>query len=166
MGETSMKGYLDTCLISAIVKSDIKEAEQVALVKLKEKYIANQVELFASEHVEEELNKIPSQYRQQHLDIFRLFNSVPKARVGGLTRLGPMGPTANPKRRKMTALLSILPDNDDAWHLFIASSNRIAFFITVDVNTVIKYKIEIKNICGVEAMLPSEFLAYCNNETT
>ncbi len=162
-----MKGYLDTCLISAIVKSDIKEDEQVALVKLKEKYIANQVELFASEHVEEELNKIPSQYRQQHLDIFGLFNSVPKARVGGLTRLSPMGvPAANPKRRKMNALLSILPDNDDAWHLFIASSNRIAYFITADVNTVIKYKIEIKNICGVEVMLPSEFLAYCNNEVT
>ncbi len=45
-----MKGYLDTCIISAIVKADIKEVEQVALVKLKEKYIANQVELFTTPH--------------------------------------------------------------------------------------------------------------------
>lgn len=161
-----MKGYLDTCLISAFVKSDLKETEQSALEKIHEKYIAKEVELFASEHVEEELNKIPLNYRQQHLKVFELFSLVPKLSVGGLTRLGPTGPIANPKRRKMNSLLSLLTDEDDAWHLFIASSNRIAYFVTADVSTVIKYKDEIKNICGVEALLPSGFLGYCNKQTT
>ena len=128
-------------------------------------YAANKIELFTSEHVEEELNKIPAQFRQAHLDIFSMFNAVPKPRVGGLTRMGVCGGiAANPKRIKMNALLSLLPDRDDAWHLFIASSNRISCFITSDVKTIIKHKIEIQNICGVEAMLPSEFLAHCNNE--
>ena len=162
-----VKGYLDTCLISAIVKSDIKEIEKMALLEIRQNYIAGKIELFTSEHVEEELNKIPSQYRQSHLDVFDMFSSVPKPTVGGLTRLGPGGfPIGNPKRRKMNALLSLLPDNDDAWHLFIASSNRISCFVTVDVNTVIKHKNEINNICGVEAMLPSEFLTYCNSDAS
>ena len=162
-----LKGYLDTCLISAIVKSDLKDAEQLALVNIHEKYIAREIELFVSEHVEEELNKIPLNYRQQHLNMFEIFALVPKLIVGGLTRLGPIGvPTANPKRRTLNSLLSLLPDNDDAWHLLIASSNRITYFVTADESTVIKYKDKIKNICGVEVLLPSEFLAYCNHDNT
>ncbi len=162
-----LKGYLDTCLISAIVKSDLKEAEQLALINIHEKYIAREIELFASEHVEEELNKIPLNYRQQHLDMFGIFGLVPKLIVGGLTRLGPIGvPTANPKRRALNSLLSLLPDGDDAWHLLIASSNRITYFVTADESTVIKYKEKIKDICGVEALLPSEFLAYCNHDNS
>jgi len=94
-------------------------------INIHEKYIAREIELFASEHVEEELNKIPLNYRQQHLDMFGIFGLVPKLIVGGLTRLGPIGiPTANPKRRALNSLLLLLPNGDDAWHLLIASSNR------------------------------------------
>ena len=162
-----MKGYLDTCLISTIVRSDLKENEQLALIKINNKFLANEVELFVSEHVEEELNKIPLQFRKKHLNVFGMFTSAPKATVGGITRMGLSGgPVANPKRRKMNALQSLLPDKGDAWHLFITSSNRIPCFVTADVKTVIKPKNEIINICGVETLLPSEFLVYCDNETT
>ena len=154
-----MKGYLDTCLISAIAKSDLKIKEQQALTSLYNRYISKEIELFTSEHVEEELNKIPVQYRQQHLDIYEMFSSVPKLRVGGLTRMGPGGgPMANPKKRIMNSLTTLLPDEDDAWHLFIASQNRISYFVTADESTIIKHKDKIKNICGLEVLLPSKYL--------
>lgn len=120
-----MKGYLDTCLISAVIKLDLNEIDQLALNKINDKYIANEVELFVSEHVEEELIKIPLQFRQKRLDVFDMFASAPKATVGGVTKIGLHGGVAaNPKRRQMKALLSLLPDKDDAWHLFIASRGR------------------------------------------
>ena len=77
-----MKGYLDTCLISAVIKLDLNEIDQLALNKINDKYIANEVELFVSEHVEEELIKIPLQFRQKRLDVFDMFASAPKATVG------------------------------------------------------------------------------------
>ncbi len=57
----------------------------------------------------------------------------------------------------MNSSLSLLSDKDDAWRLFIASSNKNAYFVTADVRNVIKYENEINNICGVEALLSSFF---------
>ena len=65
----------------------------------------------------------------------------------------------------MNSLLSLLSDKDDAWHLFVASSNRTAYFVTADVSNVIKYENVINIIYGVEALLPS-FFDYCGRETT
>jgi len=66
----------------------------------------------------------------------------------------------------MNALLSLLPAIDEAWHLFIASLNKIPYFVTAAFGTVIKYKNEISNMCGVETVLPSEFIVYCDFKTT
>jgi len=115
--------------------------------------------LVTSVEVEDELNKIPEKFRNDHLSTFKLFSDAPRLRIGGLTRLGAMGfGVANPKRRLWKKLTSILPDKNDAMHIFISQTNRIEYFLTVDESTILKHSKAIMGVCGVNALLPSEFI--------
>jgi hypothetical protein len=154
-----MKVYLDTVLVSALEKKDLKPEEQQALSEIYAVYKEGMVELTTSVEVEDELKKIPDEYRDDHIDIYNLFNDVPRVEVGGITRLGPLGfGVSNPRYRLMEQLKDLLPGENDARHIFTTAANKMEYFLTADVKTILKHASEIKAISGVQALRPSEFL--------
>jgi hypothetical protein len=92
------------------------------------------VELFASNLVNRELNKIPQQYRAQHSLIYCLVADVPL--VPSHRRVPPFTPIDFPFGMRPQPLLmrlsNILPDQPDAEHVFQAAMNGLGYVITVD----------------------------------
>lgn len=152
------KGYLDTCLVSALVKNDSDASEIGALDQLLAWHESGKIVLACSPVVEVELARIPPDFRGRHLSLLTRFRSLPKSDVGGLTRLGPAGvPMANPRHRLWRSLREALPDEQDAWHVFVASCNRFRYLITVDRRTRLSRKEAVLNTSGVHLVLPTEF---------
>jgi hypothetical protein len=151
--------YLDTCIISALVKNDVDAVEQRALDDLIARYDRGEATFICSEVVDSELAKIPENYKGPHLKMLALFRSVPRALVGGVTRMSLMGtPTANPRHQKWQRLIGILPDEEDAWHVFVASENGIKYLVTVDQRTMLSRADTVLRASGVQLVRPSEFL--------
>lgn len=157
--EPPLHAYLDTCVVSAVVKSELSMLEQSALASICRAHEKGEVVLSCSPVVEEEISKIPLSYRTAHAEILRVFSSVPKVAIGGLTQLRPGGVTANPRRWLWNRLLTVLPDENDVWHLFVAARNRIRHFVTVDQRTILSRRDAVLKASGVDPMLPSEFWA-------
>lgn len=154
-----LKAYLDTCLVSALVANDIAVAEQRALAEIFNRYHSGEVLLTCSPVVEAELAKIPSKFSRPHLELLAKFASVPKSEVGGLTRLGPAGfGGANPRHRLWRSLEKVLRDEQDAWHVLVASRNRIPYVVTVDQKTMLSRRRAVLEVSGVELVSPSEFV--------
>lgn len=154
------RAYLDTCLVSALAKNDIEVSEQQALTEIFVRYRRDELSLFCSVVVEEELAKIPGTYRGPHLALLAQFASVPKAAVGGITRLGLAGfGVANPRHRLWRSIWAVLPDEQDAWHVFVAACNRIRYVLTVDRRSMLSRRSAVLEASGVALMSPSSFLA-------
>ena len=152
------KAYLDTSAVSALVNYDIEVAgEMSALEQLLAWHESGKVIIVCSPVVEDELAEIPAQYIEAHRSFFAKFACVPKANVGGLTQLGPLGlPMGNPRDRLMRSLQQVLREKD-AWHVFVASCNRLHYLITSDRKTMLSRKESVLKISGVHLLWPSEF---------
>lgn len=154
------RAYLDTCLVSALVKQDIGAAELEALERLIEMNRQGEVSLACSSVVEDELAKLPEHIAERHLRMLKRFQDLPKVRVGGVTRLGAAGiPTANPRRRLWERLRECLPDEPDAQHVFVAATNRFGFLVTVDRKTMLSRADAVRAACGVRLVSPTGMVA-------
>ena len=155
-----MKAYLDTCIVSGLAKSDLSSTEQEALNEILDFHDAGSVELCVSAEVEDELSEIPNEDREPHLQVFRRFRDLPRIKkIGGITRLGLLGlPTSNPRRRMLNRLKEAGLDKTDAMHVFIATTNKVEYFVTTDKRTILRYADKVKEASGIQATLPSEFL--------
>jgi hypothetical protein len=154
-----MTAYLDTCLVSALVKGDIPQSELDALKDLLVRFKRGEVSLCCSTAVRDELNEIPEAYRRPHLEMLQIFASVPAVEPGALTVLGLAGiPMTNPYHVEWEDLRTLLTDEEDARHVFIASTNRIRHLITVDGRTLLRHKGQVERLCGVRLVWPTEFL--------
>jgi hypothetical protein len=157
---TAPRAYVDTCLISALIKNDVDAAELQALTDIFRRYQRGDLQLSCSPVVEEELAEIPADYRGPHVELLKQFASVPKATVGGITQMGPGGfGVANPRHRLWLALRAALPDEQDAWHVFVAARNRVRYLITVDKRTMLSRCSAVLEASGVELVSPSSFVA-------
>jgi hypothetical protein len=145
--------------VSALVKRDIGAAELNALEQLLFRFERNEISLVCSTAVENELMRIPSGYRGPHLRQLKLFGSIPRIEPGGLTRLTLAGvPGTNWDRVLWERLRELLPDEDDAKHVFVASSNRVQYLVTVDGRTLLRHRAAVLNLSGVRLVTPSEFM--------
>jgi hypothetical protein len=151
--------YLDTVLVSGLVKRDIDPVELDALTEILSRFARAELALVCSKAVEAELAAIPSDYRGPHIEQLKVFRSIPRAEPGGITRLTVMGvPGANPYRALWDQLQALLPDPADAEHVFVAASNRVKVLITVDKRTMLNHRGAVRALCAVELMRPTEFL--------
>ena len=151
--------YMDTCLVSALVKRDIALSEFAALQEILARFERGEITLMCSSAVEDELAKIPSDFREPHLAQLKVFGTIPRVQPGGITRLGLAGaPAANPRYNLWRRLRALLPDNEDAEHVFIASCNRMRHLITVDGRTLLRHRVAVLGLCGVELVSPTEFI--------
>jgi hypothetical protein len=67
--------------------------------------------------------------------------------VGGSRRQG----------RLFISLRSLLPDVEDAMHVFQAAKNGVGFLITADHRTLIRFSADIERLCGVIVLSPVAF---------
>ena len=151
--------YIDTCIISGLVRNDIQPNELNSLNILLKSFEFGLINLTTSEITRLELDKIPEQYKEPHIELYKNFENIPLVKtfshisrmtllgVGGGTRIDPL----------YLSLQNILPDENDILHLFQAAKNGATTFLTVDARTILKYKDEIKNICGLQTMTPNDY---------
>ncbi len=146
-----MKAYLDTCIVSGLAKSDLSPTELEALKKILDLHDAGKVELCTSAEVEDELSGIPAEHREPHLEVFERFRNLPRITGGidSLTRLGPVGPIGNPRMRMLDRLKKAGLDETDAMHVFIATTNKVEYFVTTDQKTILKYAEQVQAASGI-----------------
>jgi hypothetical protein len=160
--------YLDTSIVSGLAKEDLKEDELEALSRILEQHKQGNVSLVTSTITQEEIKRIPEDYRRKHDTIYNLLVDLPVMREvfsgGGLSlglglSLGSGG--FHPMYSKLCALL---PDKTDARHIFQAARNDVQYFLTTDRRTILSYKEEIEQISNVKTVNPLEFLNICREE--
>jgi len=153
--------YLDTCVISGYVKNELQAAEKSAVETIISAYTNQKIDLVRSNLVDQEIAAIPEQYRTPHQELLSTMLLIPVPAVGGLTRLGSAGfATANPSRWLFNRLVAVLPDVNDQLHIFVATRNRLRFFITVDARTILSRRSQVHQASGVEPVTPAEFVAH------
>jgi len=150
--------YLDTCVISGLAKNVLEDSESGAMVALLSDYESKSFRFVTSSKVLDELNQIPNKKdRTSHLTIYHLLSKVRALPDPSITRMGLDGGIArNPDREVWSSLRAIVPDENDANHLYQAIQNGARFFVTVDFATILRYKSEIDNKFNIIACRPSE----------
>jgi predicted nucleic acid-binding protein len=158
--------YLDTNIVSGLAKEDLTTDEHDALQHILEAYKQGKVSLVTSPITKEEIEEIPVEHRSKHETIYNLLIDVPIARtfrrgprgmlgLGLSLRMGAGGKKLDPMFK---ALIALLPDKDDAKHLYHAAKSEVQYFLTTDKKTILNYRNKIKEICDVKALSPQEFM--------
>lgn len=149
--------YIDTCIISGLVRNDLQSNEIESLYTLLRLFENGSINLITSEITRIELDKIPEKYKRPHLELYQIFQNVPLAKTYKTTHMSLLGVGGTSIDPLYLGLQKILPDENDILHLFQASKNGAKIFITVDIRTILKFKAEIKNLCGLLVMTPYYF---------
>lgn len=150
------KAYLDTCIVSGLAKDDLAAGEQSAVMYLLESHKKGNLKLVTSAVTAREISQIPEEFRRAHSVIYSLLFDVPTVLLGSTTSLSLMG-TPGPGRDDplFEKLKCLLPDPEDAEHVFQAAQNGVQFFVTVDRSTMLKHATQVESACGVKLVAPS-----------
>jgi hypothetical protein len=158
--------YLDTNLVSGLVKEDLGDVELVALSELLRLREQGAIGLVTSHITAEELSKIPPEGRGRHDDIYMRFDDVPaideQFRMPMVIRGGPGSRIVRPpivEDAALHQLRSILPDVTDARHVFQAARNGVDYFVTCDYRTIVKHAAAVQAAVGIVVCLPSQLVA-------
>jgi hypothetical protein len=158
-------GYLDNCIVpSGVVRKQLPPQEAAALRELETRRTAGEIALYTSHVTKEEIAKTPAEHRQPLIDLYDMYENVPAMeeefrmprRLGSLRSGLTDGPIVQDEA--LGLLLSVLPDELDARHIFQAAKNGLDYFITRDEETILKYAAEIRSAVGVQPLLPTELL--------
>jgi hypothetical protein len=159
-------GYLDTNLVSGLVKEDLGDVELPALIELLRLREQGAIALCTSHITAEELSKIPAEVRGGHDDIYMRFDDVPaideRFRMPMVIRGGPGTRIIGPPVVADAALYqlrSILPDETDARHVFQAARNGVDYFVTCDDRTIVRHVAAVQEAVGIVVCLPSQLVA-------
>jgi hypothetical protein len=153
-------GYLDTCLVSGIAKQDLRPVELDALHKLLVLRKGGEISLVTSHVTKEEIERLPATARGLHEGIYGLLDDVPEAQEfrtdSGLTLMGVGGGTREDPL--LASIKAVLPDPDDARHVFQAARNAVDYFITDDQRTILRHADAIHERCQLAVVLPSQLV--------
>jgi len=156
--------YLDTNLVSGIRKQDLG-AEQQALRRILGAHKQGTLALVTSHVTHEEIQALPpGSVREAHEDIYALLTDVPVVDEGLLmprvvrAGSGPFGPVIVTDS-DLASLRAILPDENDARHLFQAMRNGVDYFVTADKRTILSRATAIEQQFAIRVRLPSKLVA-------
>jgi hypothetical protein len=166
-----LNACLDTCIVSGITKQDLKPEQQKAILKLLEYRKNGIVSIVTFKIAKDEIEKIPEEYRYKHQAIYLLIADVPVCRTVTIHGRGLMGMGMGMGTGAGTivpdplykALKKLLPDEQDAKHVYQASKNNIQYFLTTDEQTILLYSDKILEISEVMAISPVEFYNLVTN---
>jgi hypothetical protein len=158
------RGYLDTDIVSAMVKDDYPN-EAAALDRLLDLVESGKLELVASELTRREVADYHGPLRKGIERFTRQFDNVKFVEdhqvVGFHNEYGPHGGVSTPlvTDDPMSAKLrEIGLDRTDAHHVMLAISNGCDFFITCDTKTILRFRQEIEAAFRIRLMKPSELI--------
>jgi predicted nucleic acid-binding protein len=166
-GPIPPKAYLDTNLVSGLGRADIKAEEYQALHQVIELMHEGRIALVTSAVTKEEIDRVPLEHRAPHEAIYALLAKVP---VVDEQRLVPriiqairgrsqvIGPLVV-QEEDLGTLNSILPDQNDARHVFQALRNSSQYFVTTDRRTILTRAKQIEAAFPIRVVLPSQLLA-------
>ena len=157
--------YLDNCIVpSGVVRKQLPPNEAAALRELERRHATGEIALYTSHVIKEEIAKTPAEHRQPLEDLYEMYENVPAMdeefrmprRLGSV----PSGFTSGPivQDEALGRLMSILPNELDARHIFQAAKNGLDYFITRDKETILNYEAEIRSAVAIPALLPTELL--------
>jgi len=160
-------GYLDTNLIIGLAQDDLPRPEMAATRELLRRQKSGTVALYTSHVAKEELQRKAIPGRLEDL-IYLLIENVPAMREEHI--LPPaFGPKTTGEQyaagfvrirdRALESLEMILPDADDARHVFQAAANRTDYFITCDEKTILRHTAAIEAATSIRPRLPSQVVA-------
>jgi hypothetical protein len=116
--------YVDTVIISGMVKRDLPTADLESMERILDAFQADNIDLRTSRLAKQELDRIPAQYRHNHVRLFRLI----KLSEVEQTSYAPDDPKLQAAFTQLEARLG----RTDFRHLGQAVSIRAEFFLTAD----------------------------------
>jgi predicted nucleic acid-binding protein len=159
------EAYLDTNLVSGLAKGDASADELAALYKVIELMHAGRVRLVTSPVTKEQIEKVPAEHRAPHTAIYVLLAKLPtvdeEVAMPIIIKAPPniYGP-AVVQDEDLGKLLEVLPDVDDARHLFQAIKNGSAYFVTLDKKTILAHSGAIEaRFPTIRVLTPSQLVA-------
>ncbi len=153
-----LRAYLDTCILSGLVRNDLSLEESEAMVALLSSP-SKVIEFVTSNVALSEIEQIPLEHRIPHLAIYHLLGKVHALPEPSITRLAPWGgPRSNPDRWLWMQIGDILPDGKDVEHLYQVVKNKVEYFVTVDEATILKHKAILASKVGVWVVRPGDLL--------
>ena len=164
MRESSSTGprplYLDTCVLSALVKGELSSDDSQAVVQIGQLVQSSDVTVWTSTVMKEELDRIPEPYRGRHLSAYQGIKTVTGHPTTNWIDDDPASPTFNlPTVHPTFAKVeSLVPDRDDARHLFQASMNGVEDFVTIDQRTILSRAEPIKQKAGIRVWSPASYV--------
>ena len=129
---------LDTCVISGMVRNDMKPEDTAAVVQMARLVAQSNLTMWASTVAREELDKIPPRYRQEHIDQYNALKTIRASHATWVdtnrasTGLGTVVEHPDYKR-----LRGLLRDENDARLLFQAKAGGVTDFVTVDYKSIL-----------------------------
>lgn len=154
--------YLDTCIVSGIAKMDLSDEELVSLGKILDRHKKGEIEMVTSPLTKSEIDQVPDKFRLKHNMIYSLLSDLQIARhfkqVSDGFGWGSSGFNlgwGGTRRRYdpiYKGLSQILPDKNDAMHIFQAEKSQMSYFLTADRRTILRYKPEIETICSLKVV--------------
>lgn len=152
--------YIDTCVVSGLAKRDLVKLEIDAVTEIIRVWRSGQISLVTSAVTKREIDAIPEKYLAPHDDIYRELLKIPVAGrqlpVVGQTAWGGGAISDDPDA---LALSRLLPDVADVDHLLSAKASNVSYFVTTDDRTILRFAERIAEICKIDAVLPSRFVA-------
>jgi predicted nucleic acid-binding protein len=137
------KAYLDTNIVSAMVRNDIAPDELTALARLMNGFQKSEIDLCTSIKTKQEIEQIPDRYKGQRGEQMRIFSLI---RLASANK-GDVG------AEEALALPAGL-DDTDRQHVAEAIRGEANYFVTVDAG-ILRLRPDINNIL---VMKPSELV--------
>jgi hypothetical protein len=166
-------GYLDHNLIVALGKRDESPENMNAAYELLRRRKRGQVSLETSHISKEEFDKHALGAPPEQEAIYNLLDDVPPAPEEFLFPLVQtnltsgsrlVGPSAV-RDEVLGRLEAILPDRDDARHVFQAAHAGYDYFVTFDRRTILRFANEIEAAANIKAVSPTELLKLLDAQT-
>jgi len=165
--EPPLKAYLDNNVVSAIAKDDTEE-ESDALYALLIAHEAGHVLLVTSELTLQEIKKYSGANRKRVEWTFRLLEKVPVVQWDRLLGIHSYGDVhtwiSSPmieNDKLYDALLNMGLGDIDAQHVFVASKQECAVFLTCDGGILARAE-KVTTLCGLIVRKPSALVAARN----
>ena len=160
---TSPPVYLDTCVISGYVKEDMEPSDNDAFKKIVNMSQSKELLLCTSTVAKEEIKRLPIKYQTTHIEMYNTLQIL----KGSVTVWIDDDPKSTGYGNSVDdpdylMLHKILPDENDARHLFQAKKAGVHNFITVDSRTILSSAEELENQCCLNVVSPSEFITKFN----
>ena len=150
---------VDTCVISGLARSDMKPEDSAAFCEMAAMVRDSNLTIWASTVARDEIDKVPPQFRQAHLDQYDALRTVRASKATWIdTNPASTGHGSVVQHPDYKKFRSILKDENDARLVFQAKAAGVTDFVTVDYRSVLN-KASALSEAGIQALSPSQFIA-------